>query len=107
MSSFPVPALTRDEDRRLERRDHPDRPEDLLHARRVADDVVGAVATSHFPAQVLELGVPGRVARRTLDDDEQLLDVEGLGHVVEGAELHRGDGRLTVLVAVNISTGTR
>ncbi len=87
-------ALTGHQHRRLERRHHADRPEDLLHARRVADDVVRTVATPDFPAQVLELGVARGVPRGTLDDDQELFDVEGLGHVVERAELHGGDRRL-------------
>ena len=91
---LPRAALTGDEHGRLEGRDREHRPEDLLHAGRPADDVVELVAPADLAAQLLDLTHQLGPLGRLVEDHAELVDVEGLGDVVEGAELHGADRRL-------------
>ena len=72
--------------------DPPDEGEDLLHGPGPADDVVEAHAAGDLFAQARHLRAQGHLAERLLDDQHELLDLEGLGDVVEGAQLDRPDG---------------
>ncbi len=94
ISSFAGAALALDQHGRGGPRDPLDQTEDLAHARAAADDVVEAVALLELAPEVDVLLVEPALLERAVDDDLELVDVEGLRHVVVGAELHRLDRAL-------------
>ncbi len=68
----------------------------FLHGRRLADDFGGAdIVVGHF--HVLVLGFPG-VGQRAFGGGHRLVDIEGLGQVLEGAALVGGHGAVQVRV---------
>ena len=95
MTSLPVPLSPVISTVVFERRDHGRRccSTSCIFGD-AADDVVEAVAVADLAAQRLDLAQQRRACRGALDDDEQLVDVERLGDVVEGAELHGAHRRL-------------
>jgi hypothetical protein len=84
--------LARDEHVGVGRRNAPDEGEDLLHGRRAADDVVQAIAAADLLAQTGDLGAQGAFGEGLVDAEQKLIDLEGLGDVVVGAQLDRPDG---------------
>ena len=88
------PALAADQDVRLAVGHLPDQLEDALHRRAVADDGAIALAVPQLAAQAPVLAREQLLLERLLDDDADLVDLEGLGDVVVGAFLHRADRRL-------------
>ncbi len=69
-----------------------DHREDLLHRLRLADEVVEARLAIHLLLEAGQLRAQAALAERPLHGEEQLLDLEGLGDVLVGAEPHRADG---------------
>ncbi len=57
----------------------------------LADDVLEAVAARDLVAQPRDLGPQLALGERLLDRQDQLVDLERLGDVVERAQLHRAD----------------
>jgi hypothetical protein len=87
-------GLARDQNGAACRGDLPDQVEDLPHRGGVADDVLEARSAVDLLAEVAVLRAVPRRLERALDQQLEGIDVEGLCHEVEGAELHRLDGGL-------------
>ena len=87
-------AFARDQHARASVRDALDQIEDRLHSARAADDVVEAIASVDLGAQLTVFLEESSLTERLLDDDLNLVDLEGLLDVVEGPLLHRFDGRV-------------
>jgi len=88
-------ALALDQDRGAGGRHHLDRLEHLLEERRAGEDVGGEVALD-LEAQPPVLPLEQGLLSRLLHPHPELLEVRGLGEVVEGAQPHRLDGGLHV-----------
>ena len=71
-----------------------DHVEHALQGTAGADDVVELVDAALLVAEVVDFVAQAPVLERLVDLDLHLLDLERLGHVVEGADLHRLDGRV-------------
>src|SRR5262249_46414138 len=84
-------ALTGDQHGGLEWRHRADGADHALNLRRTTDDQTQRSLRSELVAQPFDFGLELRRARRTLDNQPELVDVEGLLEVVEGTELHRRD----------------
>ncbi len=85
-------ALAFDEDRRVALRDAADRLEDLLHRAAGADERdAGLVAAADLVADPTDRARQLVHLRGAGDERAHLVEVEGLGEVVEGAALHRLD----------------
>ena len=89
---LPGARFTGDQHRHAGTRQPADRTEDLLHARRVTEQL------RHRPAGRLALAVDRerRVTRRAADQFDRLVDVERLRQVLERASLVRGNRRVEV-----------
>ena len=92
---MPDAALALDEHRRARRRHHLDRAQHLLQHGRAGEDV-GREVPLHLEAQAAVLPLEQRLLARLLHPHPELLEVRGLGEVVEGAEAHGVDRRLHV-----------
>ena len=68
--------------------------DDVLHGAAAADDAVVIELLVALAEQVAVFGAQPLMLERAADDDQQLVDLERLLQVVEGAELHRFDGAL-------------
>ena len=82
-------ALSGDHYRRGAVRDLSDRVEDLDHPGALADDVLEAMLGLQLLAKVLILGAEVLALEGVLDDQVDFVELERLGDVVVGAELHR------------------
>ena len=71
-----------------------DKGEDLLHRSRAADDVVHAIAAADLLAQSDDFAAQRTFGKGLIDAEQELVDLEGLGDVIVGAELHRPNGRV-------------
>ena len=89
------PALAFDQHRGARRRHHLDRAQHLLQHGRAGEDVGGEVPLD-LEAQAAVLALEERLLARLLHPHPELLEVRGLGEVVEGAEAHGVDRRLHV-----------
>ena len=85
------PALARQEHGRGDSGDPLDRPEDLLHAGALPDDVRKRVLRGELLLQVDVFVAELLLPERTVDDQPELLDVERLRDVVHRSGLHRFD----------------
>jgi hypothetical protein len=94
---FSGPGFTTDENRGLTSGDHTDGLEHFAHLRRAADDVVDAPLSRGFGDQIVELGIHLLHSHRLANGQDQLVVVDGLADVLEGAELHRLHGRAHVV----------
>ena len=74
------------------------RRDDARQARVVADDGRRASPRGQLLAQQLILGSHAALRQRALDEQEQMIGVDGLGKEVERAFLHRHDGVLNTPV---------
>ena len=90
---LPRPALPCDEDVEIGPGGALDQREHLLHGGAGADQVLEPVPPSHLAAERAVLLPQPAVLHGPLQRQDQLLDLEGLGHVVEGALLHGVDRR--------------
>ena len=90
------PALAGDEHARLGRRDLLDDVEDRLHCRARADDVVEAEPLLQARAELRRFALEATALQRAVDDDEELVELDGLGEVVLGPLLHGLHGRVDV-----------
>jgi hypothetical protein len=84
-------ALAPDQDGEIGLGDLLDRLEDLPHRRTGADQLIEAVLALHLLTKQTDLTLEAMALERTRDDHADLVVVEGLGHVVVGAGLHRLD----------------
>ena len=88
-------ALSLDEHGGAGRRDHLDRPQHLLQGVGAGEDV-GGHPSLDLEAQAAVLALEEGLLPGFLDPHPQLLEVRGLGQVVEGPEAHGLDGGLHV-----------
>ena len=84
--------LARDEHRHVRGRQPADHLEQRAHDGRLAHHVAPPVAALDLGAQAHHLRAQRALGERLLDRQDQLIDLEGLGDVVERAELHGADG---------------
>ena len=87
-------ALAHHQDRGARRRRLGDQAEDLLHPLALAHDLGEARLVPERGAQLAVLVLQAALVEPVAQDVEDLLVLEGLGDVVEGALLHRRDGGL-------------
>ena len=87
-------ALAGDEDRCRRGRDPPHQGHHVAHRLALRDDRLDPVAILHLALQPRDLRPQRPLAERLVRDEQQLLDLERLGDVVVGSELHRADRRL-------------
>ena len=91
--------LAGDQHRHVVARQHLEGGEDLQHDRVAAHHVGEGVAVRQLAAQVLDLVDQPPALERLLRREQQLLGLERLGDVVDGALAHRLDGVLDAAVA--------
>src|SRR5262249_31685802 len=84
-------ALAEDEHARVRGRDALHHGEELLHRRRLADDLVHAAHARDLVAQAPYLAGEAAVGRGAVDGGGELLRARGLAQVIEGALAHRRD----------------
>jgi hypothetical protein len=84
-------ALAGDEHRRRRAGDAADQREDLAHRLAAGDDVGEAVGLLDLALEAGDLAAQAALAQRLAGDQQELLDLEGLGDVVVGAQLDGAD----------------
>src|SRR5207253_10944097 len=89
---LPGAALTLDEHRRAARRHPPDELEQLPARLALGDDRLGRVAARDLLPEVAVLALEARHVERARHQRSELVVVERLGDVIEGALAHGGDG---------------
>src|SRR5882724_10336854 len=91
---LPRAAGAADEDRQIRVRHLADHVEHALHRRALADQAPEAIRARDLLLQEPERAPHLHAVEQALDDQLELVVVEGLGDVVGGAQLHRLDGDL-------------
>src|SRR5438874_2671370 len=91
---LPRAARAADEDRQIRVRHLADHVEHALHRRALADQAPEAIRARDLLLQEPERAPHLHAVEQALDDQLELVVVEGLGDVVGGAQLHRLDGDL-------------
>jgi hypothetical protein len=86
-------ALAGDQHRGRRARDVGHEMVELFHLRMSADDLAEVVAALELRAQVDDLALERAPLERPAHEREQLVLLEGLGEVIEGAQLHGGHRR--------------
>ena len=87
-------ALALDQHRRVRRRHLADQREDLPQLPAPADELDRGLLADEFLLEQPVLDAELAVLVGAVDEDHQLVELVGLGQVVEGPVLHRLDGRL-------------
>ena len=91
---FSRSRLADDEDVRVGVRDHLDLFEELLHPRRLADQMPERAHLLELTAKLEDLLLHHLLVFDGLEDDLQAREVDRLGHVILGADLERLHGRV-------------
>jgi hypothetical protein len=90
---FTATAFALDQDRRLVIDNLSDDFVNPLHARAGADDIdAGFEALFHFFLELAEITGELAAIHGAFDQDQNLVEIERLGDVIEGAAFHRADG---------------
>ena len=90
---FAGAALAGDEHRRRRARDLRDEPVELFHRGVLADDLVEIMPPGQLGAEERDLALERPPFERPTREGQELVLLEGLGQVIEGAELHGRHGR--------------